>query len=283
MLKILPLCRKEKYYTSCILPQLICGDEMQRLNDFLSFLSVDRKFIHDSYSSDNLLFYTEYSLKESADWVELANHPSKETPDLILLIKSKDKNSYLLIVVEAKMFNKTSASEFNKKIELQKSIVEIIKNKLGIKDKNYLHICLFKDIPRGYKENPNERIITWSDILTLYKYFRNNYFYKILKYAIEDPIVSKPLKSSVYKKPIRGKNYLDLFSFSDIVKICKDEGSNITIGFNGGKKVLQKATLDYLKNRKYKWDYVNNPKGKKVKSNWINGTKFQEIISNKYL
>lgn len=99
----LPLCRKEKYFTSCVLPQILCGDRLERLHVFLEYLNVPNEFTRDSYDSDNLRFYTEYSLKESANWKEASDIESKDTPDLILLLKSKRTNALFLLVIEAKM------------------------------------------------------------------------------------------------------------------------------------------------------------------------------------
>lgn len=189
MIEILPLCRKEKYFTSCILPQLICGDKMERLNTFLRFLKVNDNFIHEKYSTTNLLFYTEYSLKESADWDELKKHKSKETPDLVLLIKSKIDNSYCLIVIEAKMFNKTYPKKMKEQMESQKPIIKIIQNKLNINDKNVFHVCLLKECSPTMRSEIIERIILWNEIVELYVGLQENYFYKILKTAVESNIV----------------------------------------------------------------------------------------------
>ncbi len=281
MLKILPLCRKEKYFTSCILPQLICGDFMQRLNHFLNFLNINNKFIHENYSLDNLLFYTEYSLKESADWIELLNHSTKETPDLVLLIKSRIDNSHLLVVIEAKMYNRTSAKKFREQLDLQKPIIEIIKGKIGIKEEDILHIGLLKDIPKNLVALENEQIITWSDILKLYPDLKENYFYKILDFAITNDKVSSPLKKGAHSQTKRKQNYFDKCSYDEIKKLSSKEGSKIIIGFTGGRNALKVADDVELEKRIFKWDYVESSKGKKNKGNWIYGDEFYQIVTNK--
>ncbi|MDH5680330.1 MAG: hypothetical protein OEZ36_01990 [Spirochaetota bacterium] len=62
----LPLCRKERYYTSCVLPQIICGNGFGRLRVFQEKLDVPVEFIRDPYTPENLSFYTEYSHFDSS-------------------------------------------------------------------------------------------------------------------------------------------------------------------------------------------------------------------------
>ena len=281
MLEILPLCRKEKYFTSCILPQLLCGDLMQRLNNFLFFLNVDNEFIHNNYSINNLSFYTEYSLKESADWPELANHLSKETPDLVILIRSKDTTSYLLIVIEAKMYSRVSAKKFREQLDLQKPIIRIIKDKIGIKEKDIIHIGLLKDIPHNLSVQKNERIISWAEIIKIYKSIKENYFYKTLEFAILDPKIARPLKRGVHSTTKRYKNYFDISNFHDIKILCEKKGEQIMVGFSGGKKALINTDTNSLATRKFKWDFVKSSLGKKQKTNWISGDIFLELVRNK--
>jgi len=247
----------------------------------MTFLSVDNKFIHKNYSVDNLLFYTEYSLKESADWIELLNHSTKETPDLVLLVKSNNDNSHLLIVIEAKMYNRTSAKKFREQLDLQKPIIEIIKNKIGIKEEDILHIGLLKDIPKNLVALDNEQIFTWSDILKLYQNLKDNYFYKILDFAITNTKVSSPLKKGLHSQSKRKQNYFDKCSYNDIIKLCSKEGSNIIVGFAGGRNALKVADHIDLEKRIFKWDYVESSKGKKNKSNWIYGDEFNQIVTTK--
>jgi hypothetical protein len=281
MLNILPLCRKEKYFTSCILPQLICGDSMHRLNDFLLFLNIDKEFIHKNYSIDNLLFYTEYSLKESADWDELKKHSSKETPDLVILLKSNKGKSFFLIVIEAKMYSKVSTKKIRKQLDSQKAVIGIIKSKIGIKTENILHIVLLKEVPENLTELSNERILCWNDLIVIYTFLHNNYFYKILQYAITDQKAAKSIKYGVSKNNQRERNYIGRRSFNSIIQKCKIERDNIQVGFHKGEKGLKTLKQVDLEKRKYKWDYIKNPKGIKINSHWFTGDEFLRIISER--
>ena len=105
----LPLNRKERFYTGTVLPQIICYDNFKYFERFTSLIRGFPKDIHinPSPSANNIMFTTEYSLKESyrrRDGNKIFEDipATKETPDLVTLIMNPEP---LLILLEAKMSN----------------------------------------------------------------------------------------------------------------------------------------------------------------------------------
>ncbi|MDH5681192.1 MAG: hypothetical protein OEZ36_06380 [Spirochaetota bacterium] len=241
----LPLCRKEKYYTSCVLPQIICGDDFSRLGVFLEKLDVPEEFIRDSYTPEDLLFYTEYSLKDSAEGKkEKEEGNSSKIPDLVLLIQDNNKNKLFLLVIEAKMFLKTRASGFRQKLDDQKEIIDSIKKSNSIKS-HFLHLGILLESVDVELVN-NERVILWDDILEWYMgALQNNYFYQILAIAVESKDEKIGGSTAEYLPPSdKAKEtelYKNLISHIDRSKLI--EGGNATeIGrltiYSGGSNLF---------------------------------------------
>jgi hypothetical protein len=271
-----PLCRKEKYFTSCLLPQIICGDKLERLHLFLQMLNVPHEFIRESYDAENLTFYTEYSLKESANWKEASEIESKDTPDLILLLKSNETNALFLLVIEAKMYNKTSAKKFREQLDNQKKIIRAIKaHNANIAKDHILHVGLLLRIPSGLVAPDGEKLITWKEIVELYtEEIPDNYFLKMLEHAeTRTDLVSGRWATGMKGRTVHN-NFSDKLTISDLLLKCEKEGDSIQIGVMGGLSALRKMTIGKIRSRKFKWDTVSGSIGKKNKSNWIPGGRF---------
>jgi len=78
-----------------------------------------------------------------------------------------------------------------------------------------------------------------------------------------------------------GANFAEKCDFDGILELCKAHGDIIVVGFAGGLQKLKASGLNYLENRKYKWDYSNAGQGIKLAQNWIPGSIFLEIINTK--
>jgi len=72
---ILPLNRKERFYTGTVLPAIICYDNFRYLNRFFKLIrGYNRELsIFPNSDKNNILFQTEYSFKESVYEVQFKN------------------------------------------------------------------------------------------------------------------------------------------------------------------------------------------------------------------
>lgn len=78
-----------------------------------------------------------------------------------------------------------------------------------------------------------------------------------------------------------GVNFVDKYDFERIRELCEARGDSIVVGFTGGLNKLEASSLDYLENRRYKWDYSEGGTGKKLSRNWLPGSTFLRILNTK--
>lgn len=75
-----------------------------------------------------------------------------------------------------------------------------------------------------------------------------------------------------------GKNYQGIEDFERIIERCAQQGGQIMIGFTGGESALQTTSLEWLRQRKYKWDHTDTAQGKKKHTHWIPGDRFLALV-----
>ena len=217
MKQMLPFNRKEKYWTSCVLPSIICGENnFSDLKVFLNLIKVPKRFIKDKYEDSEIDFYTEYCLRDSAlDW-NISEKLSGETPDLVMLIENSDEQ--FLIFLEAKMYDKVTSNKMRIQLNNQKKIAHIIMKNLEIKKENFMHIILFLQGPCDFSPLKDEIVINWTEICDSYGMKSNNYFYKKLKEACgRTNLMSKGAESY-------GENCTERVNFRKIVNYFNANG-----------------------------------------------------------
>ncbi len=191
LINALPLNRKEVYWTSCVLPQIICGDEFESLHIFLKAAGVPERFIKDRYAKGEIMFLTEYSLKESAlEWPEVYRFGGY-TPDLVIMLSVAGEKH--LIFIEAKMFDFVMSDALLKQLENQKGVAEMIMNKNNISRDNFTHVALLYNEPHvpfalgeKFGGNSGEKMILWPEMLKLYDSLKGKYFYEMLRNACDN-------------------------------------------------------------------------------------------------
>ncbi|HNY12714.1 MAG TPA: hypothetical protein PKK26_14080 [Candidatus Wallbacteria bacterium] len=191
LINALPLNRKEVYWTSCVLPQIICGEDFERLHIFLKAAGVPERFIKDRYTNGEIMFLTEYSLKESAlEWTEVFRFGGY-TPDLVIMLSVGGEKH--LIFIEAKMFDFVMSDALLKQLENQKGVAEMIMNKNNILRANFTHVALLYSescspfaLNEKFGRNSGEKMILWPEILKLYDALKGKYFYEMLRVACDN-------------------------------------------------------------------------------------------------
>lgn len=232
--KYLPINRKERYYTGTVLPQIICSDNFRNINLFLELIDGFPKGveIHANACDNNIQFLTEYSLKESANFLgkKYDDLPkAKDTPDVVILITEPE---LFLIVIEAKMFTKANISEFKKQIQAQIEVIKCIQRNLNIKPSNIYHIGL---VPEKYFSNnitTSCQMLYWENILNAYtEILKGTYFYETLKYALSSFSVLVSTSTGAFGS--FGKNSEDRLNGLDILA-CHKTGKRFFVGRNRG-------------------------------------------------
>ena len=191
----LPLNRKERFFTGTVFPMIVCKENFKHLHVLLSLLGVfPAPAIISNTKEANILFFTEYSLVESILGMakqRFKNLPiTKDTPDIVILIKSETK---ILVALEAKLYSVPTAGDLNQQMLAQQKILVSIQESLGV-DKIY-HYALLPEKLAGKltQQGFAYPVITWETIYEAYETVcRNDYFFDLLRISLDmfDELVS---------------------------------------------------------------------------------------------
>jgi len=235
MLNSLPLNRKERYWTSCVFPNIVCGDGFGRLHAFLRLAGVPENFIKPEYSNSEICFYTEYSLKESAlDWPEIGGL-LRDTPDIVILLRANDGRKFL-VAVEAKMYDYVMPADLARQMARQQPVINAVLRRNAMPAESYLHIGLVLDKTPEFEKSfmaelentsPSEalsantkpatnckeashaqariRLMSWSEIINAYPERAGDYFYEMLKVACANPQLKTTMEAYLMRKPAGGR------------------------------------------------------------------------------
>lgn len=272
---VLPICRKERYWTSCVLPLIICRDRFMHLRYFLELAGIPDRFIKNSYNNAEILFYTECNLKESAlDWEE-TEAISNTTPDIVILLNI-DEDKYLMFV-EAKMYTLPCKEGIRRQLDEQREIADVILEKNDIARDNFRHMALFLGHCEGFIPGYNEVVCYWDQIVDKYAFFGGDYFYEILKYGAKSKhLMSEDTQSS-------GKNSTSKLSYEDIEKELEYLGKDFYVGRDMGINTLKSDidTGEYEK-RKYEVNTELDPAADPPPNqNWFTAEEFINMVKQK--
>lgn len=275
---LLPINRKERFYTGTVFPMIVCKDNFKYFHLFTNMLNdCTHDVIDANPENTNIQFFTEYSLKESVYGRTKERFKgtleTKDTPDIMILIDGEVKT---LIAIEAKMFDFPDIDKLREQMKAQKKIIEYLENNFlePGKYKGY-HIALLPDeyLKNGKPDGIN--IITWQDLLDAYKdVCLNDYFYEMLRCALKDykGLVGKGAESygCNSKKKIAG------------IKVYNDykagERNTNIIGRDGGETGFMK---DIKENTWMTRKYETNKNTVPPNINWITIEEFVRIIEEK--
>lgn len=270
LFEMLPINRKEKFWTSCVLPALITGESFRDISGFLKLIGVPEKFIKDRYDNDEIMFTTEYCLRDSArNWPEVAKISAK-MPDVVILLRIKSE--IFLIFIEAKMFSRVRKEDFDFQIKEQIKIAEIILKKNKIPSGNFIHVGIFLEKPSWTELIDNLVVIDWGEVLGLYSAKKGNYFYEMLTVATEH----KDLMSKVV--PTFGLNKTGNMGYKQIIAKARN-GENFLVGrrYFGIDSLKQDCQNGDVYSHPYE---VNTKKINKPNKNWFTSQEFLEIVES---
>ncbi len=187
--ELLPMNRKERYFTGTVLPMIICDEGLEHLGVFTKMCGCEI----DPVPPRNVQFFTEYNLKESISADDLDRFREMpiagDTPDVLIVVGNE------LIAIEAKMYHVVSARDLNNQMERQqKRVLRLIETSLCLEEVH--HVAL---LPQRLAENIGSEVgpavIHWESVLSKYKKeLGSTYFLNVLQLALDryEALKSKP-------------------------------------------------------------------------------------------
>jgi len=181
--------RDEHFFTGTIFPMLVCRNNFQHIDEFLTLINMDCKIA--SPSPENIKFYAEYNLNTSVFGSARSyfEEDAKFTLSIDILFLLRCDDGYVkMVAIEAKMFDKPSASSLRKQMEKQQEQLTMV-----CKDDTQLQMVAlipeqqYVNVQQEFDDrNTDFQVITWKMIYEAYeKLFPDDYFVKELKFAID--------------------------------------------------------------------------------------------------
>jgi len=182
--KGLPLNRKERYYTSTVLPMVIASDGFAHLHRFLALcgLRVDPLKDDPLEGLVPIEFFSEYNFAESRftaeDRARFVDPPMEgDTPDLVIV------GPDWLVAVEAKMFHAPLASTLNVQLRRQRVLIDYWTASLDLAAHRVAHVAL---VPSGLSVNGLVApTVTWESVLNEYQTVAPAYWTAVLRVALD--------------------------------------------------------------------------------------------------
>lgn len=184
---MLPINRKERYYTGTVLPAIACCD---------GFAHIDRLFdlfgVTLAPGWTRLDFLTEYGLKESlapvADGFALFDG-GRDTPDVVVAV---DGDPASLLVIEAKMYDTPSPYALERQLQAQKQATSFMADLLNTENA-VQGLLLPASLAISVASVP---VVTWEALAGQFRDVAPAYWINVLERAIEKETWTK-LRSQV--------------------------------------------------------------------------------------
>lgn len=192
----LPMNRKERFFTGTVFPMIVCSDNFQHLNKLLGLAGVAERPIHVSPDKTNVQFFTEYGFSESRySPASKEKFPDfqlgRDTPDVLIYISGEKP---LLLAVESKMYDIPSATDLNRQMARQATLLEYVSGHLG---EPVAETKLVSLLPAKLADRVRDGLkfptFSWEDLLENFQGTGSDYFMQVLELALGsyDDLVSR--------------------------------------------------------------------------------------------
>lgn len=182
--RLLPLNRKERYYTGTVLPMIVASDGFAHLYRLLNLcgLNIDPVEGNPLEGLHPVEFFTEYSFAESrftaADRSRFPDAPTDaDTPDVVII------GTDWLLAIEAKVFHNPLPQALNHQMERQKVLVDYWRKTLGFDADRVRHVLLLPQ--RLPVDGVTFPVVTWEQVLEAYRVVGPAYWTAMLANALE--------------------------------------------------------------------------------------------------
>lgn len=187
---LLPLNRKERFYTGTVLPMIATGAGFTELHRLLAVCGLADISLDDPAA---VQFFTEYSFAESVftedDQSRFKHRPlNADTPDVVI------SGPGWLLAIEAKMFHRPNAASLNAQYQRQSALVDYWAARLGPHPDLVRHVLL---LPRALAEKTatavTAPVVTWESVHDAYRNTAPVYWLDVLRHALDsyDKLASK--------------------------------------------------------------------------------------------
>ncbi len=277
--EIIPLNRKERFYTGTVFPAIVCYDNFKHINRFFGLVTGSSKKIkvYPDSNKNNILFQTEYSFKESLFEEHFrqkfkGNYETKDTPDIVILITEPE---LILLVGEAKMFDNVRPDAIANQMKNQEWFTKTLQETLNIKKENIYHFALVPKLIIPNKDQFEYPVVYWEEILKAYKdVLKNEHFYNVLKIALDKYEKLKGKGVNSY-----GENKQEKWSGSIIIEEY-EKGNRFWVGRTGG--LLGEKFYNDINSGKWRtFKYEISTTSKELPNkNWFSSVEFVKAVNN---
>ncbi len=176
--KMLPLNRKERFWTGTVLPAIITTPYFVNLDIFLKLCGLPD--VHIDADTGPMQLFTEYNLTESIfttdDRTRLPAAPQGgDTPDLVIC------GDGWLLAVEAKMFHTPSIAALAAQLDRQRLVLRYLQSTLDIPIERTHHVLL---VPGALPTGALTPVVTWEQVLARYDGIAPAYWVNALREAL---------------------------------------------------------------------------------------------------
>jgi hypothetical protein len=189
----LPLNRKERYYTGTVLPMLVAADDFAHLGRLTELAGLGPVKVDARPDSATVQLFTEYGYLEST--LEEPTDPeaptTRDTPDVAVFITRPRR---VLLVIEAKLFDRPTRLELGQQLTAQAMLVNYLARDRDVAAGDVSQVLLLPEalaaelaldceaLPAGWPGGI--RVLTWEQLLATYQPVAPAYWAAVLSQAL---------------------------------------------------------------------------------------------------
>ena len=252
--------RSERHFSALLLPHLLMSNNFAGCRALFEELELCEG---EAFAPDHVEIVAEPNpIRDVAGWADKPEAMPSErqgqvVPDLFLRIGNS------ALVIEAKFFTHPSASAVADQLKKQRDAIESVLRHTEYADCTFRYLALTVGRPKGLAEwDEDMSRMTWSEVISVLEPFvdvdvspDSAYALKELRHAVERSSAER--RSS--KENGRCGSIEELLCQAPA--LLKD--GNLYIGFGGGQRALDKATVEDMEKRSH-YKYSDEPS-----ENWI--------------
>jgi hypothetical protein len=181
--ELLPLNRKERYYTGTVLPMVVASDGFAYVQRFLSLCGLPAVDVRPGLGGlQDFQFITEYGFAESVytpeDRARWPEQVEADTPDVVLV------GPDWLLAVEAKMFHNPTRRQLEHQMDRQGKLVALWQSRLQIPVDRTAHVLLLPSRLASRENVEAYPVVTWESLLEEFQGVGPRYWLRVLAEAL---------------------------------------------------------------------------------------------------
>lgn len=274
--RLLPMNRKERFFTGSVLPALLSHDNLANLGVFTDLCGLHVGPFEGARASE-IQIWSEYGFAESVFKPEDRARfdgfdTAKDTPDVVIV------GPDWLLAVEAKMYDWPDVAALRTQLDRQESLVDYWTAALSLDPSRVKHVAL---LPAGYvteaKPNIDQDVVSWEAVAEEYRKVGPNYWLDVLDVALEqwDDLVSKKRERPMVfggnsDAKVAGGEIIEAFQAGE----CEYTYMGRSGGIGGAALAEDLATGRWSRTRyEVRYDAINAP-------NWFRVEDFVALVNS---